>query len=77
MTRSLKVNQLAKSISSALGQNIDLLETISLGYDVGHIPFGYIGERTIAKIISDDAGIPENEKGFKHNLQALRLLYDF
>lgn len=76
MTHSLEVNQLAKSIASALGLNIELVEAIALGHDVGHTPFGHIGERTIAKMIKEDNDVPDNEKGFKHNLQALRLLCD-
>lgn len=76
MTHSLEVNQLAKSIASALGLNIELVEAIALGHDVGHTPFGHIGERTIAKMIKEDNDVPDQEKGFKHNLQALRLLCD-
>lgn len=74
MTHSLEVNQIAKTIASALGLNIELTEAIALGHDVGHTPFGHIGERTIAKMLNEDVDIPINEKGFKHNLQALRLL---
>ncbi len=73
LTHSLEVNQLAKSIASALGQNMDLVEAIALGHDVGHTPFGHVGERELKKLISDDIKIPDGEKGFKHNLQALRL----
>lgn len=74
MTHSLEVNQLAKTIASALGLNVELTEAIALGHDVGHTPFGHIGERTIAKMLQADDETPDNEKGFKHNLQALRLL---
>lgn len=76
MTHSLEVNQLAKSIASALGQNVELVEAIALGHDVGHTPFGHVGERTIEKMLSADDYTPEDKKGFKHNLQALRLLCD-
>lgn len=74
LTHSLEVNQLAKTIASALGQNLDLVEAIALGHDVGHTPFGHVGERTIAEMIKTDGVTPANEIGFKHNLQALRLL---
>lgn len=74
MTHSLEVNQLAKTIAAALGLNIELTEAIALGHDVGYTPFGHIGERTIATMLTEDGFIPENERGFKHNLQALRLL---
>ena len=76
LTHSLEVNQLAKSIASALGQNIDLVEAIALGHDVGHTPFGHIGERTIAELLKNDGVTQDAERGFKHNLQALRLLCD-
>lgn len=76
MTHSLEVNQLAKSIASALGQNVELVEAIALGHDVGHTPFGHVGERTIAKMLTNDDDTPEEKRGFKHNLQALRLLCD-
>ena len=76
MTHSLEVNQLAKSIALALGQNLELTEAIALGHDVGHTPFGHVGERTIAEMLKNDDDIPEDKKGFKHNLQALRLLCD-
>lgn len=74
LTHSLEVNQLAKTIASALGQNLDLVEAIALGHDVGHTPFGHVGERTIARMIKTDGITPNDEIGFKHNLQALRLL---
>ena len=55
---------------------MDLVEAIALGHDVGHTPFGHIGERTIADLLKEDGYTPDNERGFKHNLQALRLLCD-
>lgn len=73
LTHSLEVNQLAKSIASSLGQNLDLVEAIALGHDVGHTPFGHVGERELKKLIIEEKLIPEGERGFKHNLQALRL----
>ena len=76
MTHSLEVNQLAKSIASALGHNLDLTEAIALGHDVVHTPFGHVGERTLADILKEEIKVPDDMKGFKHNLQALRLLCD-
>lgn len=73
MTHSLEVNQIAKTIAKALGLNLDLTEAIALGHDAGHTPFGHIGERTLKELIARETIIPDNEKGFKHNLQALRL----
>lgn len=76
LTHSLEVNQLAKTIASALNLNVDLVEAIALGHDVGHTPFGHVGERRIKELLDNDPDIPLQEKGFKHNLQALRLLCD-
>lgn len=76
LTHSLEVNQIAKSIACALGQNIDLVEAIALGHDAGHTPFGHVGERTLADIIDRDKLFTTDNKGFKHNLQALRLFCD-
>jgi len=76
MTHSLEVNQIAKTIASSLGLNLDLVEAIALGHDVGHTPFGHKGERTLADLIKKDKKISVSSKGFKHNLQALRLLCD-
>ena len=76
MTHTLEVNQIAKTIAIALCQNVELVEAIALGHDVGHTPFGHIGERTLRDILENDDDTPTGEKGFKHNLQALRLLCD-
>ena len=74
MTHTLEVNQIAKTIAIALCQNVELVEAIALGHDIGHTPFGHIGERTLRDILENDEDTPNNKKGFKHNLQALRLL---
>ena len=74
LTHTLEVNQIAKTIAIALGQNVELTEAIALGHDVGHTPFGHVGERTLDSILLNDANTQDNQKGFKHNLQALRLL---
>lgn len=76
LTHTLEVNQIAKSIALALGQNVELTEAIALGHDVGHTPFGHVGERTLCNLVQNEAAIPDDMKGFKHNLQALRLLCD-
>lgn len=80
LTHTLEVNQIAKTIVSLLGCNLDLTEAIALGHDVGHTPFGHVGERTLNLIMNncEQLGIPVNDKnqGFKHNLQSLRVLCD-
>lgn len=74
LTHTLEVNQIAKTIAIALCQNVELVEAIALGHDVGHTPFGHIGERTLRNILENDIDTLPEKKGFKHNLQALRLL---
>lgn len=81
LTHSLEVNQIAKTIGYALNLNLDLIEAIAFGHDIGHTPFGHIGERTLNFIMNGcedikeyNKELPESEKGFKHNLQALRVL---
>lgn len=80
LTHTLEVNQLAKSIVSSLGCNLDLTEAIALGHDVGHTPFGHVGERTLNLIMNNceqkDITIRNGNRGFKHNLQSLRVMCD-
>ena len=80
LTHTLEVNQIAKTIVTSLGCNLDLTEAIALGHDVGHTPFGHVGERTLSLIMNncEQLGIvvADKNKGFKHNLQSLRVLCD-
>lgn len=69
LTHSLEVAQLGRTIGLQLGLNVDLIEAISLGHDVGHTPFGYIGERTINKILCTDENVV-----FKHNVHSVCIL---
>lgn len=83
LTHTLEVNQIAQTISKALGLNLELTEAIALGHDLGHTPFGHVGERTLNhimngcyKIADFNDNINENNKGFKHNLQGVRVAKD-
>jgi len=64
MTHSLEVSQICRTIGRALRLNEDLIEAIALGHDVGHTPFGHVGEESLRGII----------KHFEHNEQSIRLL---
>lgn len=69
LTHSLEVSQIAKSIARPLGLNVDLVEAISLGHDLGHTPFGHAGEFAL------DECLKERGKGtFNHNVQSVWLL---
>ena len=63
------VSRIARNIGSVLGLNIDLIEAISLGHDLGHTPFGHAGERMLNKLYYARTG-----RYFKHNVHSVRTL---
>jgi len=65
LTHTLEVSQLARTISRALNLNEDLTEAISLGHDLGHTPFGHVGEEVLDELF---------DAGFRHNEQSLRVV---
>lgn len=65
LTHTLEVSQIARAISRGLCLNETLTEAIALGHDLGHTPFGHIGEEVLNSIC---------EKGFAHNEQSLRVV---
>jgi dGTPase len=67
LTHSLEVAQLSRSIALALDLNETLAEAIALAHDLGHTPFGHAGEKAMN-------GLMEDEGGFEHNLQSLRIV---
>lgn len=71
MTHTMIVCQIARSICNALNFNQSLTEAIAIAHDLGHTPFGHIGERTLHAILSEK--FPETG-GFKHNYQGLRVV---
>lgn len=87
LTHTLEVAHIAKRMSMQLGLNVNLTEAIALAHDVGHTPFGHVGERTLNKFSNgedkkqkqskDYLLISETSKGFKHNLQSVRALVDY
>lgn len=76
LTHTLEVSQIARSIGKALDLNDELIEAIALGHDLGHTPFGHVGERTLDEILKGKAidEIEDQKDGFKHNLQSLRVV---
>lgn len=75
LTHTLEVMQIARSIGRHLGLNEDLIEAIALGHDLGHTPFGHIGERTLCEIMYDGLGEMNGiQEDFKHNFQTLRVV---
>lgn len=63
------VSKIARTIGRALALNEDLIEAIALGHDLGHTPFGHVGE----KILSD-LSLKHGEGYFNHNIQSVRML---
>lgn len=84
LTHTLEVSQIARSIATSMGLNLDLTEAIALGHDVGHTPFGHVGERTLDEFTKGILHLPDKngrpvaisspQQGFKHNLQSARVL---
>ncbi len=75
LTHTLEVAQIARSIARALRLNEDLTEAIALGHDLGHTPFGHIGEDALNAVLKEYEGSYSNVPvPFKHNLQSLRIV---
>lgn len=71
MQHVLYVSKIARTIGRALGLNEDLIEAASLGHDLGHTPFGHVGERII-----NDISLKNGCGFFNHNIHSVRLLMD-
>ena len=63
------VSRIARTIGSALHLNLDLIEAISLGHDIGHTPFGHTGEAYLDQLFFRHAG-----RHFSHNIHSVRVL---
>jgi dGTPase len=61
----LEVAQIARTICRALRLNEDLVEAICLGHDLGHTPFGHLGEEVLSEFL---------DRAFRHNEQSLRIV---
>jgi dGTPase len=69
LTHTIEVTQIARTVARALGLNEDLTEAIGLGHDLGHPPFGHIGEDVL------DACMRERFRGhFRHFEHSLRVV---
>ncbi len=65
LTHTLEVTQVARTAARALGLNEDLVEAICLGHDLGHTPFGHLGEQVLSAFLG---------RPFRHNEQSCRLV---
>lgn len=81
LTHTIEVAKIARDICKKLELNEDLVEAIALAHDIGHTPFGHVGERTLREVMcgcdtlkDQVADFDFNNAGFKHNLQSFRVL---
>jgi len=65
LTHTLEVSQIARTVARALNLNEDLTEAIALGHDLGHTPFGHVGEDVLDEL---------SPGGFRHNEQSVRVV---
>ena len=63
------VSRIARTIGKALNLNLELIEAIALGHDLGHTPFGHVGEKYLDELFYQNA-----KKRFQHNVQSVRVL---
>lgn len=63
------VSRIARTIGKVLNLNLDLIEAISLGHDIGHTPFGHDGEDFLDEIYFSHTG-----RHFSHNIHSVRVL---
>jgi len=67
LTHSIEVAQVARTISAALGLNVELTEAVALAHDLGHPPFGHTGEDALDALMQPYGG-------FDHNAQAIHIV---
>jgi len=67
LTHSIEVAQIGRTLARALGCNEDLTEAICLAHDLGHPPFGHVGEETLNRLMGEHGG-------FDHQRQTYRIL---
>jgi dGTPase len=65
LTHTLEVAQIARTMARALSLNEDLTEAIALGHDLGHTPFGHLGEQALTPFLG---------RPFRHSEQSLRVV---
>ncbi len=69
LTHTIETTGIARTVSRALGLNEDLTEAIGVGHDLGHAPFGHIGEEVLDACLQERYGLR-----FHHNVHSLRVV---
>ncbi len=67
LSHSLEVSQMARGVATALRLNADLAEAVALAHDLGHPPFGHVGEEALHALMA-------GQGGFRHNAQGARIV---
>lgn len=67
LTHSIEVAQIGRTLARSLQLNEDLVEAVSLAHDLGHTPFGHVGQDVLNECMREHGG-------FEHNLQSLRVV---
>ncbi len=67
LTHSIEVSQIGRTVARALALNEDLVESLALSHDLGHTPYGHLGEDVLNDLLRDQGG-------FEHNRQTLRIV---
>jgi dGTPase len=69
LTHTLEVTQVSRTVARALRLNEDLTEAIGLGHDLGHPPFGHIGEAVLDECLRERFA-----RAFRHHEHSLRVV---
>jgi dGTPase len=69
LTHTLEVTAISRTVARALALNEDLTEAIGVGHDLGHPPFGHIGEEVLDECLRERFG-----GGFRHYEHSLRIV---
>jgi dGTPase len=69
LTHTLEVTSVSRTVARALRLNEDLVEAIGLGHDLGHPPFGHIGEEVLDRCLKERFA-----RDFRHNEHSLRVV---
>jgi dGTPase len=69
LTHTIEVTTISRTVARALRLNEDLVEAIGLGHDLGHPPFGHIGEEVLDDCLQERFGV-----GFRHYEHSLRVV---
>jgi dGTPase len=68
LTHTIEVSQVARTVAVTLGLNEEYTETLALAHDLGHPPFGHVGEKEL------DRQMRNHGSSFEHNLHSLRIV---